>query len=284
MSLFGDLSEDGHDARAPLAPLAERMRPRTLDEYLGQDELIGAGRSLRAAIERGVAGSLVLFGPPGVGKTTLALLIAKHADLPDDFGLYVDEWGMWVDPATEDDHKLYQQNTIRDAVVAALNLNIFQSHADVVKMANIAQMVNVLQAMILTDGPRMVLTPTYHVFEMYEPFMGAEALRVTLDTPDYALGEVAVPAISASAARRTDGKIVLALVNADARDSHTIDASAFGARRAEGRILTAVTMDAHNTFDHPDTVKPMPYAAKGSRGTLVLSLPPRSVIVVTLEQ
>ncbi|HPE47605.1 MAG TPA: alpha-L-arabinofuranosidase C-terminal domain-containing protein [Hyphomonas sp.] len=213
-----------------------------------------------------------------------AAMFAKHADLPDDFGLYVDEWGMWVDPATEDEPKLYQQNTIRDAVVAALNLNIFQSHADVVKMANIAQMVNVLQAMILTDGPRMVLTPTYHVFEMYEPFMGAEALRVTLDTPDYALGEVAVPAISASAARRTDGKIVLALVNADARDSHTIDASAFGARRAEGRILTAVTMDAHNTFDHPDTVKPMPYAAKGSRGTLVLSLPPRSVIVVTLEQ
>jgi len=81
MSLFGDLSEDGRDARAPLAPLAERMRPRTLDEYLGQDELIGAGRSLRAAIERGVAGSLVLFGPPGVGKTTLALLIAQHADL-----------------------------------------------------------------------------------------------------------------------------------------------------------------------------------------------------------
>lgn len=82
MTLFGDLREDGDDKRsAPLAPLAERMRPATLDEYLGQDELLGAGRSLRAAIEQGVAGSLILFGPPGVGKTTLGLLIAKHADL-----------------------------------------------------------------------------------------------------------------------------------------------------------------------------------------------------------
>ena len=82
MSLFGDLSEDGVEPRrGPLAPLAERMRPASLDEYLGQDELLGDGRALRAAIEQGVAGSLLLFGPPGVGKTTLGLLIAQHADL-----------------------------------------------------------------------------------------------------------------------------------------------------------------------------------------------------------
>ena len=82
MTLFGDISEDGDSKRrAPLAPLAERMRPASLDDYLGQEELLGKGRSLRAAIEQGVAGSLVLFGPPGVGKTTLGLLIAKHADL-----------------------------------------------------------------------------------------------------------------------------------------------------------------------------------------------------------
>jgi len=212
-----------------------------------------------------------------------AAMFATHEDLPEDFGLYVDEWGMWVDPAAEDTPSLNQQNTIRDAVVAGLNLNIFHKHAGVVKMTNIAQMVNVLQAMILTDGPDMVLTPTYHVFEMYRPFQGAEALPVTLDSPLYQLGEDSVPALSVSAARTADGQIVLGLVNADPASAHEVDLSAFGAKHATGRVLTGASMDAHNTFDAPDTVKPEAFRADAGRKGLVLTLPARSVMVLELK-
>mgnify|MGYP003145901743 FL=1 len=211
--------------------------------------------------------------------------ILKKHDLPADaFGLYVDEWGMWVDQdEATDPPALYQQGSIRDAIVAGLNLNLFHAHADVVKMTNIAQMVNVLQAMILTDGPDMVLTPTYHVFDMYQPFMSAEALEMNLQSPDYVFGDVTVPAISASAARTEDSRIVLALVNASAHDDHLVDASAFGASKATGRILQGEEMDSHNTFDGPDRVQPAPYIVDGTADDLVLSIPARSVVVVTLD-
>ncbi|MFY9342360.1 MAG: AAA family ATPase, partial [Planctomycetota bacterium] len=83
MANDGDYVGDDVGARGPaeLPPLAERMRPRTLEQFLGQDTVVGAGRALRAAIEQGGTGSLILWGPPGVGKTTLALLIAQHANL-----------------------------------------------------------------------------------------------------------------------------------------------------------------------------------------------------------
>src|SRR5207253_8622608 len=127
-------------------------------------------------------------------------------------GLAVDEWGTWYDtppgaPA------LRQENTLRDALVAATNFHIFHRHADRVRMGNIAQMVNVLQAMILTDGPRMVRTPTYYAFLMYRPFKGATALPVTINSPDFASGASKVPAIDVSAARGTDGATYVALVN-----------------------------------------------------------------------
>jgi len=211
-------------------------------------------------------------------------ILEKH-DLPADaFGLYVDEWGMWVDQdETANPPALYQQGSIRDAIVAGLNLNLFHAHADIVKMTNIAQMVNVLQAMILTDGPDMVLTPTYHVFDMYQPFMDAEALEMSIQSPDYVFGDVTVPALSASAARTEDGRIVLALVNASAHDDHLVDASAFGASKATGRILQGEKMDSHNTFDAPDRVHPVPYEVDGTADDLVLSIPARSVVVVTLD-
>ena len=211
-------------------------------------------------------------------------IFEKHELPADEFGLYVDEWGMWVDQDEDTNPPaLYQQGSIRDAVVAGLNLNIFHENADVVKMTNIAQMVNVLQAMILTDGPDMVLTPTYHVFEMYKPFMGAEALDLDIQSPDYTYGDITVPAISVSAARTEDGNIILAVVNASAKDNHLVDASAFSASTATGRILQGKTMDAHNTFEDPTRVHPVPYRTEGSGGDLILSVPPRSVLVVTLE-
>lgn len=167
-------------------------------------------------------------------------------------------------------------------MVAALNFNIFHAYADRVQMTNIAQMVNVLQAVILTKGPDMVLTPTYHVFEMYKPFMAAEALPVSLDSPAYTLGEVSVPALSASVARTEDDQLVLALVNADPKRDHAVDASAFEASRAEGRVLTSISMDAHNDFGTADTVRPAPFMARAGTKGLVLTLPPQSVTVVEL--
>ena len=207
-------------------------------------------------------------------------MLDKHDDLGNDFGLYVDEWGTWYDPASEDTPALYQQNTMRDAVVAALNFNIFHANADSVKMSNIAQMVNVLQAMILTDGPDMVLTPTYHTFAMYKPFQGAQALRVSYEAPVYSLGQYAVPAVSISAARTPGGEIVVALVNTDPNTPHSVDLGALGVSRFAGQILTAGAMDGHNTFADPETVKPEPFRAESQGGALLADLPPRSVVVL----
>ncbi len=138
-------------------------------------------------------------------------------------GFYVDEWGTWFDVEKgENPGFLYQQNSLRDAIVAALNFNIFHKHADRVHMTNIAQMVNVLQAMILTDKEKMILTPTYHAFKMYVPFQDATALPLKLsNVPDYKLGEMSVPAVSATAAKAKDGHVYLALVNANPNKAET---------------------------------------------------------------
>jgi alpha-N-arabinofuranosidase len=199
---------------------------------------------------------------------------------------YVDEWGTWYDPEPgREPGFLYQQNSLRDAVVAALNFHVFHAHARRVQMANIAQMVNVLQAMILTDGPRMALTPTYHAFQMYVPFQGATTLPVEIKAPVYALNAVSVPAVSVSAARDTSGRLQLGLVNLDARREAevTVDVTGVQAKGAAGKVLTAKAMDAHNTFDAPESVKPVPIKARRVSGKLVLKLPPKSVAVVAVE-
>ena len=132
---------------------------------------------------------------------------------------------------------------MRDALVAGLNLNIFNKHADRVRMANIAQMMNVLQAMVLTDKEKMLLTPTYHVFEMYQPFQNATLLPTELVTPEYKLGEVAIPAASVSAARATHAA-PLSLVNADPnKPAHvTGKLSGTAAKKMAARILTTDPM------------------------------------------
>jgi alpha-N-arabinofuranosidase len=224
-------------------------------------------------------------------------LITKHAAIMDKYdpdkrvGLYVDEWGTWYDPEPgRTPGFLYQQNTLRDALVAALTLNVFHRHAERVRMANIAQMVNVLQAMILTDGPKMALTPTYHAFQMYIPFQGATALPAEIETTNYTLGEYTVPAVSVSAARDTQGALQLALVNLDPKREAVVTARVTGAEpkgaqptMATGRVLTAKVMDAHNTPAQPEVVAPMKIAAHRSGGALVLTLPPMSVSVVKLQ-
>jgi alpha-N-arabinofuranosidase len=190
--------------------------------------------------------------------------------------LYVDEWGNWFDPEPGAP-ALYQQNTLLDAVTAASTLNIFHRHTDRVKLTAIAQMVNVLQAMILTDGPRMVLTPTYHVFDLYRPFQGAVPYPVGIASPSFTAGEFTVPVIDATAARGKDGKLWLALVNADPRRSAEVAVGQ--GRSATGRVLTADRINAHNTFDNPNAVAPRPYSARAGRDGLTLEVPARSVAV-----
>jgi len=196
--------------------------------------------------------------------------------------LFVDEWGSWYqqEPGSHPGF-LYQQNTMRDAEVAALTLNIFHRHSDRVKLAAIAQMVNVLQAMILTDKEKMVLTPTYHVFDLYQPFMGATPYKAAVSNARYGFGGASLPLIDVSAARAKDGKLVLAIVNTDPHRAVTVRTNLTGA--ASGRILAGAAMDAHNTFANPNVVHPAPFSGATENGKLVFHMPAMAVAVVTVN-
>jgi alpha-N-arabinofuranosidase len=212
--------------------------------------------------------------------------ILEERDPQNRTAFYVDEWGTWYDPEPgREPGFLWQHNSLRDALVAGLNFNIFHKHAKRVQMTNIAQMVNVLQAMILTEGPKMALTPTYHAFHMYIPFQGATYLPTEITTPDYALGKNTIPAVSVSAARDTQGKLHLALVNTDPHREAVVTTSIAGAeaKQALGRVLTAKAMDAHNTVEKPEQVAPVKISGKREGGKLVLRLPPMSISVVALQ-
>jgi len=217
---------------------------------------------------------------------TLHSAIMDKADPEQRVGLVVDEWGTWydVEPGTNPGF-LYQQNTLRDAVVAGLNFHIFHKHAARVSMANIAQTVNVLQAMILTDKEKMLLTPTYHVFEMFKVHQGATSLAVELNAPDYAMGDEKIPGVSASASRDAAGKVHLSLVNTNPNEAVTLTCTLDGVAPASvaGRILTGPAMNTHNTFDAPDTIKPAAFAgATIDGGKLSVALPAKSVVVLEL--
>lgn len=220
-------------------------------------------------------------------------LITRHSAVMDKYDpekrvfLAVDEWGTWYaqDPGTHPGF-LRQQNTLRDAIVASVNLDIFAKHADRVRMSAIAQMVNVLQAMILTDGSKMVLTPTYHVFEMYKPWQDATVLPIDVKAPYYAKDQFTMPAVSASAVRGRDGKVHVGLSNLDPNQPNTvtIDLAGVSATGVSGRVLTAPAMNAHNTFDAPDAVHPVAFdGARIEGGKLVVTLPAKSVAVLELQ-
>ena len=202
-------------------------------------------------------------------------------------GLYVDEWGTWYSPFPGSNPAfLVQQNTIRDAVVAAATFHIFHDHAERVKMANIAQLVNVLQALVLTEGEKMILTPTYHVFDMYQVHHDTTYVPVDLITDKYSFGgRKALPAVSASASRDSDGRMHLSLVNLDPHVA--VDVEARIQRRSfssvSGRILTANAIDDHNTADAPNAVQPTEFtAATLNDSSLKVQLPSKSVVVLTL--
>jgi alpha-N-arabinofuranosidase len=223
-------------------------------------------------------------------------LVTKHAEIMDKYdsqkrvALIVDEWGTWhaVEPGTNPGF-LYQQNTLRDALVAGLTLNIFNRHADRVKMANIAQTINVLQAMILTDKEKMILTPTYHVFEMYTVHHDATLLPTELTCADYSFGGDKIPGLSASASRNAAGRVHVTLVtlcnlNPNAAVELACETRGLKPSTLEGRMLTAATMQAHNTFDSPDSVQVSEFRGfkLGDSGFSV-TLPPKSVVVLAVN-
>jgi alpha-N-arabinofuranosidase len=199
--------------------------------------------------------------------------------------LSIDEWGLWLRPQSKNFLFLRQQNSMRDAIATALNFNIFARHADRVRMANIAQMVNVIQSVILTDGAKMLLTPTYHVHKMYVPFQDAQLIPISFAPGTYLFGDIALPQIDCIAAKAKDGSIWLAVTNIDPNQSVEVNADVQGgsAMSATGDVLTAPTVDSINTFDAPDTVSSKPVQFQAENGKLVLRLPPKSVTVVRLE-
>lgn len=220
-------------------------------------------------------------------------LINKHSAIMDKhdpdkrIGLMVDEWGTWYnqEPGSTPGF-LYQQNSLRDSLVAGVTLNIFNDHCDRVKMANIAQTINVLQAMILTDNEKIILTPTYHVFEMYNVHQDATLLPSELETPDYVHGENAIPMVSASASRDESGSLHVTLCNLNPSEPATVNAEINGvtAQSVSGRVLSAAAMNTHNTFDDPTAVEPAPFSgAQTTAEGFTATLPPKSVVVLTLQ-
>lgn len=230
-----------------------------------------------------------------LGKTLrMDEFIAKHSAIMDRYdpekrvNLAVDEWGILTDTVPGRPlRSLYMQNSLRDAILASLNFDIFIKHADRVRMTSIAQMINVAQSMILTDGADMILTPTYHAFEMYRPFQGAVSLPLTLESPQYKNGEWEMRALSGSAARAKDGGIHVALTNVEPNREVTaqIRIRGAGARSVSGRILHSTAgFTAHNDFPTPAVVAPAVFTGASIEGEVLrVKMPPHSIVVLELR-
>lgn len=202
--------------------------------------------------------------------------------------LCVDEWGIWTnaEPGTNEAF-LYQQNSLRDALVAGTTLNIFNNHSERVRMANLAQAVNVLQALILTEGNKMLLTPTYHVFDMYKVHQDAKLLPVQLNSPDYVNGTEKIQAVNISASQDSTGAIHISLVNLDPSKKITVRTALNGLnwKTIDGQVLTSAKFNDINTFSSPDLVKPVKFAgAKKDGNDLVVELPTQSIVVLELRE
>jgi alpha-N-arabinofuranosidase len=228
-------------------------------------------------------------------KTALFMdsLIIRHGAIMDKYdprkniALVVDEWGGWyeVEKGTNPGF-LYQQNTMRDAMIAGVTLNIFNNHADRVRMANLAQIVNVLQAVILTNEEKMLLTPTYHVMEMYNVHQDATLLPVSVRTNNYTYNNRTLPAVSVSASRDSLGATHISLVNIDAGKSQeiTVDLKGVKGKSLTGRLLTSDKLQNVNTFENPNKIAPVVFKGANLKGnTLTVKLPPFSVVVLEIK-
>ncbi|MEJ2543485.1 MAG: alpha-L-arabinofuranosidase C-terminal domain-containing protein [Calditrichaceae bacterium] len=218
--------------------------------------------------------------------------IAKNDEIMDKYdpdkrvALVVDEWGGWYDADPRGNGALYQQNTIRDAMIAGITLNIFNNHADRVRMANLAQTVNALQSVILTMDEKMILTPTYHVMEMYKVHQDAILVPIKIKSNDFVQGDKKLPAVSVSASKDNSGKMHISLTNIDNKKGQKveIELNGFDAKSVKGRILTSKKVQDHNTFDNPIKVVPKNFDdARLTSGNLIVNMPPISVIVLELN-
>lgn len=219
-------------------------------------------------------------------------LVTRHSTIMDKYdpkkqvALVVDEWGGWydVEPGTNPSF-LFQQNTMRDAMIAGVTLNIFNNHADRVRMANLAQTINVLQSVILTNEEKMILTPTYHVMEMYNVHQDATLLPIDLKSGDYQFGNEKLQAVSASASKDKNDKIHISLVNIDPAKQHEVSVELRGVNvsNATGRILVSNKIQDHNTFQEPGKVSPAAFKGFQQQGNaLKVTLPAGSVVVIEL--
>jgi alpha-N-arabinofuranosidase len=220
-------------------------------------------------------------------------LVSRHSTIMDRYdplkkvALVVDEWGIWtnVEPGTNPGF-LFQQNSLRDALIAGTTLNIFNNHSDRVKMANLAQTINVLQALILTRGNAMLLTPTYHVFDLYKAHMDAKLLPVQFKSPDYNSGNDKIPAMNISASQDSAGTITITVVNLDPHKKQQVNTILQGIqwKSVKGRILTSSKLTDVNTFESPAGVKPVPFTgAKKSGSELVAEIPAQSIVSLELR-
>lgn len=215
-------------------------------------------------------------------------IMEKH-DPKNRVALLVDEWGTWwdVEPGTNPGH-LFQQNTLRDAMVAALSLNVFQRHTNRVKMANIAQVANVLQSMVLTRGPEMVLTPTYYVFKQYIPHQGAVVVPVEVDSEVMDVRDGRKLSMLHASASTKNGLTTLSLANvrADKEMEVTVDLGQLKAKEVSGSIVTGGSVDAYNDFGQPEAVTLSDFkGCKLSKDgqSLVVKLPARSIVTLTVK-
>ena len=220
-------------------------------------------------------------------------LLKRHITIMDkvdpgkNIALMVDEWGTWfdVEPGTNPGF-LYQQNTLRDAFVAASTLNIFNKNCDRVKMANIAQLVNVLQSLILTQKEKMILTPTYHVFDLYKVHHDAVFLPFDLTTENYELNGEQLPALNISSSKAKDGSINISIVNIHPDKAMPLECDLRGVKvsTVSGKILTGNALNAHNTFDQPSNVKVTDFnKATLKNNILIVELPAKSVVVLNVK-
>jgi alpha-L-arabinofuranosidase len=230
-------------------------------------------------------------------KNTLFMdeLLRNHINIMDRYdpgnrtGLLVDEWGNWHDvkPGTNPGF-LYQQNTLRDAMVAAINLDLFNKYCRRVKMANIAQTVNVLQAMILTKDEWMVKTPSYYVFKMYKVHHDATLLPFFVESETYTVEGESIPAISTSASKSEDGKIHITLSNLNPNKGQEVTCKLRGLEKVQfkkGTILTAEKINAYNDFGKKEAVTPAAFnnEVNAESNILHINLPAKSIVMLELK-
>lgn len=221
-------------------------------------------------------------------------MVSRHSTIMDKYdpqkkvALIVDEWGGWYDVEKGTNPGfLYQQNTMRDAMIAGMTLNVFNNHADRVRGANLAQIVNVLQSVILTDEEKMILTPTYHVMKMYNVHQDATLIPMVIESPMYEFEGKKIPAVSVSASKTASSDINISLTNIDYSKSHEVTINLRGEdfSKVSGQILASTNISDHNTFENPNKIAVKDFSgAKLEKGVVKLTIPAYSVVVLNVKK